>query len=252
MQQKTARQIRDEIFKCNVTSKLYDPVHDKILNKTKLNDMHGISLALCSTNKMNSKNRHDRELFIKSIIAVTNWVNDRIIEQRNFVLSVQKKMKNGLELSPNEKEKFSMICSFYQTKKIDELLLRVAPIPISLAVAQAAIESGFGSNALIHKHNAFFGMMKDSKNLLSFNTLLESTIAYSKTLNVNSLYKQFRQKRADMTAKSETIDVGKLSDSLKMYSENACYHTLLMQLIKEYDLSSFDKRKKFSENNNVI
>ena len=77
--QKTARQIRDEIFKCNVTSKLYDPVHDKILNKTKLNDMHGISLALCSTNKMNSKNRHDRELFIKSIIAVTNWVNDRII-----------------------------------------------------------------------------------------------------------------------------------------------------------------------------
>ncbi len=237
-----AELIRDELFKCNVTSKLYDPLHYRIIKKTKLRDMSNIRLALCSTKRTNLKSRYERINFMKSIVAVMNWVNACIIEQRNFVLSVKEKRKNRVELSNIEKDRFSKICSFYRTRNIDELLNRVAPIPLSLAVSQAILESGYGSNPVIYRNNAFFGMMKNSEYLHSFSTLLESAIAYSKTLNVHSSYKNLRKQRSLMIAKSQKIDGKKLAGFLGVYSTNQKYHQLILQLMEENNLQLFDTK----------
>ena len=204
--------------------------------------MSNVRLALCSTKRTNLRSRYERINFMKSIVAVMNWVNSCIIEQRNLVLSVKEKRKNHIELSNLEKDRFSKICSFYRTRNIDELLNRVAPIPISLAVSQAILESGYGSNPIIYRNNAFFGMMKNAEYLHSFNTLLESAIAYSKTLNVHSSYKNLRKQRAFMIAKSQKIDGKKLAAFLGVYSTNQKYHQLILQLMEENNLQLFDTK----------
>ena len=239
-QRTEAEKIRDELFKCHVANKFYDRIHHQILRSMNLREVRSLSLALCSTKCMNSEEKSDREMFMKSVIVVMNWVNERIREQRKFILMVRDKQKNHIALSDVEQKMFDMICSFYQSKKVEDLLIRVAPIPLSLAVSQAALESGFGSNPKIHRNNAFFGMMRDAKSLCSFDTMLESVIAYSKSLNVHGAYRNFRRQRAKMMAASQKIDGEKLSQYLGWYSENPSYRRLIKQLMKEYNLQAFD------------
>ena len=85
-------------------------------------------------------------------------------------------------------------------------------------------------------------MMKNAEYLHSFNTLLESAIAYSKTLNVHSSYKNLRKQRAFMIAKSQKIDGKKLAAFLGVYSTNQKYHQLILQLMEENNLQLFDTK----------
>jgi Bax protein len=155
--------------------------------------------------KCDSHKKADREAFMKAIISVVKLVNKIIMEQRRMVLLVQKKNARKEELSEYERDRFNKICSFYGSSHIPELLERVAPVPVSMAVAQAALESGFGSSDVMHRNNAFFGMMRNESQLCTFDSLFESAIAYSKSLNANMYYKQFRKRRAQMMAQSKKM-----------------------------------------------
>ncbi|MBR1735351.1 MAG: glucosaminidase domain-containing protein, partial [Alphaproteobacteria bacterium] len=184
---KDARKIRDELFKCNLlVNKNHSAIHSNLLKGINFQQADSRTippLALSTVKQINSALKTERELFLKHIIAAVKCVNKIIMEHRELVNFVNKKGVN--KLSESQKRKFYMICDFYKTSNLKELLYRVAPVPISLAAAQAALESGFGSNHYIHIVNGYFGMMKDSKHLYSFDTVFESVIAYTKTLNVN-------------------------------------------------------------------
>ncbi len=236
--------IRDTLFKFNLLNKSHNSIHHTILKDIDLCNVNYANLpalALCSIKQINASNKSDRELFIKSIASTVKYVNKIILEHRKFIFLVKDKKKNNVSLSENEKKKFSMICSFYQSSKLEELLERVAPVPNSLAVAQAILESGFGSHDFMRNKNAFFGMMKDCHQLYSFDTLLESVVAYTKTLNANLCYKQFRKERADLIRRSQKIDGIKLSKFLGKYYVSKIYNQQVLMLIKEYNLAEFDQ-----------
>ncbi|MDR3156067.1 MAG: glucosaminidase domain-containing protein [Holosporaceae bacterium] len=240
----TPESVRNDLFRCHVMDTSHDVVHHSILDGVDFsNHSHHTkipSLALCSVRKVSVSNHLDREFFIKAIASAVKFANKCIREHRMTVLSVQKKRASNEPLQQQENDRFKKICYFYGSSNIGELLERVAPIPESLAVAQAALESGFGSNTVMHRNNAFFGMMKNKTHLYSFATVYESVVAYSKSLNVNPYYRKFRKERARM-AKSVKIDSVALANCLESYSENKRYSQLVRQLIRDYDLTSMDE-----------
>lgn len=235
--------IRDKLFKFNLLNESHSAIHNHILKDIDIRSINYAklpALALCSIKRTNASSKSDREYFIKSIASTVKYVNTIILEHRKTILFVRDKRKSNSPLSEDEKKKFSMICSFYQSNNIDELLRRVAPVPNSLAIAQAILESGFGSHDFMRSRNAFFGMMKNSKQLYSFDTLLESVVAYTKTLNVNASYRQFRAERSNFIRKSQTIDGVKLSKFLGKYYVSKIYDKQVISLIKEHKLTEFD------------
>ncbi len=242
-----SRMIRDELFKCKqLLNKNHATIHSNILrgiNFQRADSRTIPPLALSNVRKINSASKTERELFLKHIVAAIKCVNKIIMEHRDLVILVK---KQGIaHLSDAQKKKFHMICSFYRTSNIDELLKRVAPVPVSLAAAQAALESGFGSDKYIHGTNAYFGMMKNKTQLYSFDTVFEAAIAYAKTLNVNIYYKRFRNERFNLIKSSRKIDGIKLCAFIEKYCVKKEYRRKVISLIKEYNLTSFDQSYKY-------
>ncbi|MDR2794159.1 MAG: glucosaminidase domain-containing protein [Holosporaceae bacterium] len=240
--QNNPKTIRNKLFKCQILNKKHDAIYHAILQKINLEkDKKVPGIALCSIKRTDSTSKTDREMFIKAMAAVLGYVNRIILEHRACILSVCQKNNKKIKLTEQEKEMFSMICSFYQSQDINALLKKVAPVSISLGIAQASLESGFGSSPIMHQNNAFFGMMLDKTRLLSFDTLFESAIAYTKTLNVHAHYKEFRESRNKMLNHSQIIDGTKLVETIGKYCEKKIYKNRLLQLMKDYNLRFLDK-----------
>ena len=121
-------------------------------------------------------------------------------------------------------------------------------IPISLTIAQAAIESGWGTSRFALKGNAFFGQKIigsnkngikpiENKNPLvkvrSFNTLKDSVYAYAKNLNTHKAYRTFRQARKEKRSLSQTLEGSNLVNTLRKYSELGEEYTEQVQSIIE-------------------
>jgi Bax protein len=230
--------VRDEIFQCDRAEEYNSDEHDKILRSREKEAIP--PLALKSMPRTNSSSRSDRNFFVKVISSGIRKVNEFVIEQRKVVLSVHEKRQKFQKLSVEESRQFKKICSFYQTCNINELLLRVAPIPVSLAVAQAALESRFGSDKIIHRLNAYFGLALSDVRLVKFDTLFNSIIAYMKTLNVSPCFSKFRQERALMMAKSAKLNTEKLAMCLGNYGTDKNYCNLIRGMIRTQKLNAFD------------
>lgn len=233
--------VRNELFQIPEPNALKEKLFHHIISKIDLSSHKIPKIAFCSVKKSNSSDPCDRTRFIKVMVAVVKWLNGELTSQRKFIKVIADKRKLGIPISDKENKKFKMICSFYRTNDIKHLLIKVAPVPVSMAVAQAVLESGFGSDSYMHRNNAFFGLAKDSTSLLSFNTIAESAIAYSKTLNVNPVYSNFRKERSNLISKNALISGNKLITLINKYSSTADYSSRIRKLIKEHELSKFDE-----------
>lgn len=242
------RAIRDKLFDCKQLAEVHkanNSLHHHILRNINLRraDSRTIPpIALSTMKSGNSASKNNREMFLKYIIAAIKCVNKMIMKQRALVVLAKER---GLSvLNKEQLEQFSMICSFYQTSNVNELLKRVAPVSISLAAAQASLECGFGSVKFMSNLNAYFGMMKNQKELQSFSTVFEAAIAYAKTLNVHSYYRAFREERLKMLNASQKIDGMKLCSFIAKYCVRKEYRKRVTRLIKDYGLTTFDQTFK--------
>ena len=115
----------------------------------------------------------------------------------------------------------------------DELLSRIAPIPTSLALAQAAVESGWGQSRFAKEGNALFGQWAwradqgikplDASNsravIRSFATIYDSVFAYMHNLNTHYAYQDLRTVRAQELEQSDRVSGIKLARYLTAYAE---------------------------------
>ncbi|MEK9723436.1 MAG: glucosaminidase domain-containing protein, partial [Rhodospirillaceae bacterium] len=115
-----------------------------------------------------------------------------------------------------------------------ELLKRVDIVPVSMALAQAAEESGWGTSRFSREGNAIFGewTFSDAKGLVplrrdtgkshrvrAFKSLLHSVRAYARNLNTHRAYRGFRTKRLDMRTDGVPLRGRPLIETLTRYSE---------------------------------
>jgi Bax protein len=120
-----------------------------------------------------------------------------------------------------------------------ELLVRVDYLPPSLALTQAAIESGWGSSRFSKQGNNLFGQWCFSKGcgivpssrdsdkdheVAKFKTVNDSVRAYLRNLNTNFSYESLREKRANIRQNNGAITGTELAKTLLKYSEEGAYY----------------------------
>ena len=131
-------------------------------------------------------------------------------------------------------------------------------IPVSLAIAQAAKETGWGTSRFAQEGNALFGQWtwsgeglkpKDADadkghKVMKFNVLQASVRAYQRNLNTHRTYKEFRKARAELRDLNKPLDSMELSKYLNKYAETGNqYVEVLQKIIKQNNLKDFDDAK---------
>ena len=197
-----------------------------------------------------------KETFIKIILPLVAAENQKILNDRYKLVKILKKRekirtkKEKLWLNKKSKE--------YRVKKEGdylELQKRMDIIPISIALAQAAKESGWGTSRFALEGNAIFGQWtwtgkgiapldrskEKSHKILRFPILRASVKAYKNNLNSHKSYKDFREKRFLLRKKNKTISGLKLIQTLDNYAETGKEYTkILGQIIEQNSLTDFE------------
>lgn len=137
---------------------------------------------------------------------------------------------------------------------VDALRQRVDVVPASLVLAQAALESGWGTSRFARHGNNFFGMRTydddapgidphkaDGFKLMAFSDIAASVRAYINNINTHDAYADLRKARAVMRRKGEQPRGRTLSAYLHAYSEiPETYGARLREMIDSNDLDRFD------------
>ena len=197
-----------------------------------------------------------KETFIQIVLPLVVAENERILEDREKLkLLNDKKYTTDLE-----KQWLRQKLLEYKVKKGDlkELLVRIDIIPTSIALAQAAKESGWGTSRFALEGNAIYGqwtwsgqgiapLERDSnKNhkILKFPILRASVKAYKNNLNTHKSYKAFRDKRFQLRDKNRKIRGLDLTETLKNYAQTGSEYTkILNQIITQNRLTDFEPVK---------
>ena len=187
-----------------------------------------------------------------------------ILEENNRIKVDRKKLFKILNKNMNsDSEKKWLNSKFKQygvlSKDLSTLKVRMDIIPVSLAIAQAAKETGWGTSRFAIEGNALFGQWTwsgegikpagiDSENakhkVMKFKVLKASVRAYQRNLNTHGSYKKFRSERANMRDNEEELDSLLLADYLDKYAATGKEYTkILKQIIKQNNLKDFDKVK---------
>ena len=202
----------------------------------------------------NTKKRKD--LFIQIILPLVIDENNSIKLDRIKLFSILNKSKN----TKTEQEWLNIKFKQYGVvnKDLSTLKIRMDEVPVSMAIAQAAKETGWGTSRFAQEGNALFGQWTwsgegikpaDAENdsthkVMRFKVLQASVKAYQRNLNTHSSYKDFRSARAELRDEGKKLDSMILTEYLDKYAETGKeYVKILQQIIRQNDLTDFDDAK---------
>ena len=195
-----------------------------------------------------------KRLFIKVILPIILYENEQITQDREYLSQILR------EKSLNEVEQQWLNEKFVQykitDKSIEELKIRMDIIPPSIALAQAAYESGWGTSRFALEGNSLYGARtwKKGKGIIpnerdeeanfevtSFKIIRASVSSYKWNLNTHSNYQEFRETRAIQRKNNNKILGLELTKYLDKYSEIGYeYSYRLKKIIEQNSLTDFD------------
>ncbi len=216
-----------------------------------------IRLSLLPNEMKSIENSGKRKnLFIKIILPLVLEENNRIIIDRKKLFTILNKNKNSKDEIKWLNQKFKQYGVV--NKDLATLKVRMDIIPVSLAIAQAAKETGWGTSRFAIEGNALFGQWTWSGEgikpagadtnatykVMKFNVLKASVRAYQRNLNTHSSYKKFRFIRAQLRDDNKRLDSLKLAEYLDNYAQTGTEYTkVLKQIIQQNQLKDFDEVK---------
>ena len=194
-----------------------------------------------------------KETFIKIVLPLVVAENEKILDDRNKL----KKITSRKISTDDEKQWLRQKFLEYKVKKgsVEDLRDRMDIIPASIALAQAAKESGWGTSRFALEGNAIFGQWTwngsgiapldrdESKNhkILKFPILRASVKAYKNNLNTHKSYKKFREKRRQLRDKNKNLIGLELTSTLDNYAETGSEYTkILEKIIVQNRLTDFE------------
>ena len=194
-----------------------------------------------------------KDTFIKIVLPLIVAENEKILDDRYKLNQIVKERIT----SDQEKQWLRQKFLEYKVKggNIDELKVRMDIIPTSIALAQAAKESGWGTSRFALEGNAIFGqwtwsgtgiapLMRDkskSHKILKFPILRASVKAYKNNLNTHKSYKKFREERKKLRKDNKKLNGLKLTKTLSSYAETGSdYIKILEQIIVQNRLMEFE------------
>ena len=206
--------------------------------------------------KMIENTKQRKEFFIQIILPL-------ILQENNNIRLDRKRLFNIINKSSNTNLEKKWLQKKYKqygvsSRDLSTLKVRMDEIPVSLAIAQAAKETGWGTSRFAIEGNALFGQWTWSGEgikpagadtdatykVMKFNVLKASVRAYQRNLNTHSSYKKFRFVRAQLRDDNKKLDSLKLAEYLDNYAQTGTEYTkVLKQIIQQNQLKDFDEVK---------
>ena len=197
-----------------------------------------------------------KQLFIQIVLPLILEENERIKLDRKRLFVVLNKNNNTESERKWLKNKFKQYGVV--NRDLATLKTRLDEIPVSLTIAQAAKETGWGTSRFALKGNALFGQwtwngdgMKPTgiddqakHKIMRFNVLQASVRAYQRNLNTHSSYKEFRKARAIQRDNKGELNSLELVDYLDKYAQTGKEYTRILKMIIQQNLlQDFDDAK---------
>lgn len=182
--------------------------------------------------------------FYHLLVPVIDKVHSELMDEYK---SVSEDIKNG-----TNPQKIAKLKAIYKVKSDKALLRALKPHPRSIVIAQAALESAWGTSRFFREANNVFGMWSTNKNqkriaanvkrkgnktvwLRKFDTIEDSVRAYYRLMARGNAFKEFRKSRY---ASSNVHDMVKKLDK---YSEmGPLYAKQLSKMIRYNKLTKYD------------
>ena len=201
--------------------------------------------------------KEKKELFLEIILPL-------VLEENNRIRLDRKKLFSILNKNNNTDQEIRWLNSKFKQygvvkKDLATLKIRMDEVPVSLALAQAAKETGWGTSRFAIEGNALFGQWTwsgegikpagaDSSDgdhkVMKFKVLKASVRAYQRNLNTHNSYREFRLARAIMRDNEEELDSLTLANYLDKYAATGKEYTeVLKKIIQQNALKDFDKVK---------
>ena len=206
--------------------------------------------------KLIENTKEKKELFIQIILPLILEENKKIKIERKTLFSILNKNNN------TDAEKNWLKSKFKQygviNRDLATLKIRMDEIPVSLAVAQAAKETGWGTSRFAQEGNALFGQWTydgkgikpaksdddDTHKVMKFKILKASVRAYQRNLNTHKSYREFRKVRAIQRDVFGTLNSLELVNYLDKYAKTGNeYIKILKKIIEQNKLTDFDDAK---------
>ena len=197
-----------------------------------------------------------KDLFIKIVLPLVLEENNRIKLDRKRLFVILNKNNNTKSEKQWLKKKFKQYGVL--NNDLSTLKIRMDEIPVSIAIAQAAKETGWGTSRFALEGNALFGQWTfsgegikpaaadiDAKHkVMKFKVLKASVRAYQRNLNTHSSYKKFRKERAIQRDNDEKLNSLELVKYLDKYAETGKEYTVILKkIIEQNSLTDFDAVK---------
>ncbi|GEQ98328.1 hypothetical protein JCM17844_19650 [Iodidimonas gelatinilytica] len=206
-----------------------------------------------------------KRAFIATMLPLILRVNELVLEDRKRLLSLMEQRTKGARLSTLNKRWLHRLARNYglgadfkiRDDSLKRLEKRVDIVPPSLALAQAAIESGWGTSRFAQTGNALYGQWtwNDEDNgivptrrgsgkthrIKAFDFLIDSVRGYIGNINRNRAYTHLRTIRQKLRANNQPVTGRPLTPGLIQYSERReAYVQDLQSIISGNRLEDFD------------
>ncbi len=216
-----------------------------------------------------------KNVFIRSLLPHIIFQNSLINSERETILEYLFKLKNSDVIPASLREAVMPLFDKYRVKvtlsndlpgedAVMRLLEKVDVIPVSLALAQAANESGWGTSRFAMEGNNLFGHWKlqgsggmipegrpegETYTLAIFPHISNAVERYFYNLNTHRAYREFRNMRMKMRQRGVSLDAVLLATTLNLYSERGYDYVLsLVDIIRQNKLEQLDRSRLVKSN----
>ncbi len=220
-----------------------------------------------------------KQAFLHTLLPIVMVAQSEVKQERQYLLAISRKIddkkfdirhlddtsRSHKRLTRKEKFFLRNLSKKYRSTRLSELLVRVKPVPNSLVMAQAAIESSWGDSRFVNEGNNLFGVWTwgkygmiparreegKSHKVASYDTILDSVRSYILILNRVSAYGRLRRLR------QQTTDPLALAEGLLYYSERRDEYVsdvkkvILSNELQKYDYCVLVDEKENSEERTI-
>lgn len=203
-----------------------------------------------------------KNAFFGYFLPLVEMRNEEILKLRAELLRQRENMN---DLSGRQQRRVMQLAEDYEIDEFDitepgdwdTLLRRVDVVPPSLALAQAANESGWGLSRFALEGNNYFGhwcyvegcgLIPDSRpagarhEVAAFDSPAQSVQRYIRNLNSHDAYRDLRLKRSELRQNEELITGLELAEGLTQYSQRGQeYIRELQAMIRFNELDALDE-----------
>jgi len=205
-----------------------------------------------------------KRAFTMIVLPLVLRANEVLVLERDRLRVISAQINAKEALSERDRTWILALAEFYKIdapqvtgKAVKALRQRVDIVPPSLAIAQAAIESGWGTSRFTTEGNALFGQWSDDQDggmipvgrdsgrtyaIQRFSTLMGSIAAYMRNLNSHRAYRKFRAARAKIRSAGQEVAGLPLAKLLGSYSQQgAKYVRALTSIIEKNHFGKLDR-----------